>query len=66
MMKEVAILKNAREGKVKGRCSGDFQKNAFGGLNVTISAVVRILRLSGELIRAGDSIIYSSLQSKSD
>ena len=50
MMKEVAMLKNAREGKVKGRGSGDFQKNAFGGFNVTINAVVRVPRLSGELI----------------
>ena len=66
MMKEVAILKNAREGRVKGRGSDDFRKNAFEGLNATIGAVVRIPRLSGELIYAGDNTAHSSPRSKSN
>ena len=35
-MKEVAILKNAREEKVKGQGSDDFQEDILGGLNATI------------------------------
>jgi hypothetical protein len=32
-MKEVAILKNAREGRMKGRGSDDFREDEFGGFN---------------------------------
>jgi hypothetical protein len=33
-MKEVAILKNAREGRIKERGSDDFRGAASGGLNL--------------------------------
>jgi len=47
-IKETAILKNTREGKVEGRGSDDFQEDGFGGLNATIDATIWIPELRAE------------------
>ena len=47
-MKQVAILKNVREGKVEGFSFDDFREDVFGGLNTTIDAVTWITELRTE------------------
>ena len=47
-MKEIAILKNAREGRMMRRGSGDFREDAFGGLNAAIDTIIRIPELRVE------------------
>jgi len=47
-MKELAILKNTREGRMKGRGSENFPEGGFGGLDATIDSIIRIPELRAE------------------
>jgi len=47
-MKEVMISKNAREERVNGRGSDGFREDAFGGLSVTVDAIIWVPELGAE------------------
>ena len=47
-MKAIAILGDAREGRVRRRGSDDFRGDGFGGFNATIDATVWIPELRAE------------------